>query len=157
MAKQIINISASVRRRLSNLSKDLKVDFNRILLLYTQEKFLFRLKHSKYNDNFVLKGGILFYGIFQQKARSTKDLDFLVDGLENKKSKLEKVVSEIISQKVDDGLDFDKSSLSLEEITKDSEHHGLRIKVTALLDKASVVLQLDIGFDDIAFPKPILF
>lgn len=156
-AIQIKNIAASVRNRLLNLSKELKIDFNRILLLYTQEKFLYRLKHSKYESNFVLKGGVLFYGVFQQKARPTKDIDFLVYKLENEKNKFETVVSEIITKKIDDGLDFDKSSLSIEEIADDSEYLGLRIKVTAYLEKARIILQLDFGFGDIVFPKPIPF
>ena len=75
-AKQLKNIAASVRDRLLKLSKDSGIDFNRILLLYTQERFLFRLTHSKYKDNFILKGGIFLYGVYQQKARPTKDMIF---------------------------------------------------------------------------------
>jgi len=156
-AKQIKNIAASVRDRLLKLSKDLGIDFNRILLLYTQERFLYRLMNSKYKDNFILKGGVLFYGVFQQKARPTKDIDFLAINLNNEKEEFKKVVYDIIAQKGEDGLEFDKSSLSAEEITEDAEYQGLRIKVTSYLEKAHIVLQLDFGFGDIVYPKPISF
>ena len=89
--KKIKNTAASVRNRLLNISKDLDIDFNRLLLLYTQERFLFRLKHSKYSENFVLKGGVLFYGVFKQKARPTRDIDFLVSKIENDKDTINKI------------------------------------------------------------------
>lgn len=156
-AKQIKNIAASVRYHLLKLSKELVVDFNRILLLYTQEKFLYRLMKSKYKDNLILKGGVFFYGVFEQKARPTKDIDFLADKIKKDKTNFRNIVTDIISQDVEDGLIFDKSSLSIEEITEDAEYQGLRIKVKSYLEKAHIVLQLDFGFGDIVHPKPIPF
>ncbi len=157
MVKQKKNIAASVRDRLLNISKDLKIDFNRILLLYAQERFLYRLISSKYHDNFILKGGVLFYGVHQLKARPTKDIDFLVNGLKKDTKKFKIVISDIINQDSKDGLAFDPSSLSLEEIADDAEYNGLRIKVTTYLEKAKINLQLDMGFGDVIFPEPITF
>jgi predicted nucleotidyltransferase component of viral defense system len=157
MAKQIKDMAASVHDRLLNLAKELSVDFNRLLLLYSQERFLYRLVSSEYRNYFVLKGGVLLYGVHQLKSRPTKDIDFLVEKLENKIEKMRVVISSIISQKINDGLDFDSSSLSIEEITDDSEYHGLRIKVDTYLGSAKRSLQLDMGFGDIIFPEPIKF
>jgi predicted nucleotidyltransferase component of viral defense system len=157
MAKQIKNIVASVHDRLLNLSKELGVDFNRLLLLYSQERFLYRLVSSEYRDYFILKGGVLLYGVYQLKSRPTKDIDFLVEKLENKIERMRAVISSIISQKINDGLDFDSSSLSIEEIDDDAEYHGLRIKIDTYLGTAKRSLQLDMGFGDIIFPEPIKF
>lgn len=53
------NIAASVRAKLMNFSKRHEIDFNRLLLLYIQERFLYRLSKSSYGNLFILKGGIL--------------------------------------------------------------------------------------------------
>jgi len=149
------NMAVSIRDRLLNISKDLNIDFNRISLLYGQERFLYRLSSSKYHNNFVLKGGLLFYGIHQLEARPTKDIDFLVYDLKNDIEKIKIVISDIIKQELNDGLVFDPSSLSFEEIDEDAEYHGIRIKVTTYLESAKISIQLDMEFDDIVFPKPV--
>ena len=91
MAKQIKDMSASVHDRLLNIAKELGVDFNRLLLLYAQERFLYRLVSSEYRDYFILKGGVLLYGVYQLKSRPTKDIDFLVEKLENKIEKMKRL------------------------------------------------------------------
>ena len=77
------NTAASVRARLLNKAKLNNLDYNRMLLLYGQERFLFRLSKSDYKDQFILKGGILFYGKHQNNARTTKDIDFLATKISN--------------------------------------------------------------------------
>ena len=76
--KSIKNVPASVKARLRHIAQAQNIDFNRVLLLYMQEAFLRRLALSSVNKHFILKGGILFYGYFEEKARPTKDIDFLV-------------------------------------------------------------------------------
>ena len=46
-----VNMAASVRQRLRNLARDQGVDYNRLQLLYVQERWLARLAHS--SDGFV--------------------------------------------------------------------------------------------------------
>ena len=121
MQKEYKNIPASVRRKLLTLSKEKDTDFGRLLLLYAQEKFLYRLSSSKYRNNFLLKGGVLMYGIHQFKSRPTKDIDFLIKDLENNHQVIEKVVNDIISSQENDGLEFNSSSISIEEIVEDAE------------------------------------
>jgi len=52
------NIPASVRERLKNIAKQSGKTFDLILLLYFQERLLYRLSISDYRDKFVLKGGL---------------------------------------------------------------------------------------------------
>ena len=59
MNDDIKNIAASIRARLLNLAKKEDINFNQILLLYMQERLLYRLSISKYKDKFFLKGGVL--------------------------------------------------------------------------------------------------
>lgn len=49
------NIVASVQARLKNIARQEGQSFDLILLLYFQERFLYRLSVSAYADKFVLK------------------------------------------------------------------------------------------------------
>jgi len=153
--KQIKNLGASVRERLLSIARKLNVDFNRILLLYFQERFLFRLAKSKYKKSFVLKGGVLLYGAHQMKARPTKDIDFLATKLKNQPESFARIIEEIITTEASDGVSFDPSSISVESIAQRAAYEGIRLKITAHLDTARQNLQLDIGFGDVVVPHPI--
>jgi predicted nucleotidyltransferase component of viral defense system len=46
-------------------------------------------------------------------------------------------------------------SLTIEDIVKDGNYQGLRIGITAHLDRTKQRLQIDIGFGDIVVPEPM--
>jgi hypothetical protein len=93
--KPIKNITASVKARLKQIAQSQSIDFNRVLLLYMQEAFLRRLALSSVNKHFILKGGILFYGCFEEKARPTRDIDFLVRRTANTAANMRDIVEDI--------------------------------------------------------------
>ena len=70
------NIAASVRDRLLNQSR--KADdgsgFNRLLVRYVIERFLYRMSLSKARDRFILKGAVLFVLWSPSPLRATGDL-----------------------------------------------------------------------------------
>ena len=154
MKKRIKNIGASVRAKLFNIAKNQGISFNRILLLYIQERFLYRLSKSRYKKKFVLKGGILFYGFHKDKARSTKDIDFLAQNISNDQEKFLSYMQEIISTEADDGIQFSDQT-SIEAIVETAHYEGLRAKLIAKLDTAVQTLQIDIGFSDRILPHPV--
>jgi hypothetical protein len=157
MGKRIKNIAVSKRTKLLNLSKEYSIDFNRMLLLYMQEKFLSRLSKSKYNKNFFLKGGILMYGEYQTKTRSTKDVDLLADEIPNNPAKIRQIIEEILAIPNEDGLVFNVKAMKIENTTDTAKHGGLRIKLEIHLDTARQNLQIDIGYGDVISPYPIQF
>lgn len=67
---------ASVRQRLRNLARERGVDYNRLQLLYMQERWLARLGYSPHRDNLILKGGLYLYSNFGLTSRPTRDIDF---------------------------------------------------------------------------------
>ena len=58
--KNLKNVAASIRQRLLNKAKESSRPFNELLQYYALERFLYRLSISKYADNFILKGALLF-------------------------------------------------------------------------------------------------
>jgi len=151
------NIGASVRARLLNLAKQQGIDFNRMLLLYIQERFLYRLSCSDYMSQFVLKGGILFYGAYQEKARSTKDIDFLAKNIPNRPHIFLRYFKDILSINAEDGVTFLFNTIAVQSIADTADYKGIRIKFKAKLDTATISLQIDVGFNDKIIPHSVMF
>jgi len=67
MTRELKNIEASIKRRLYNVAKKERLNFDFILLLFMQERLLYRLSISKYNQKFILKGGLLILSTLQRR------------------------------------------------------------------------------------------
>lgn len=48
----------------------------------------------------------------------------------------------------EDGLVFDSRSVSVNETQLDADYRGIRVKLTALLERTRIPVQIDIGFSD---------
>lgn len=154
---EIKNIPVSVSERLKNIARESGKAFDSLILLYFQERFLYRLSISDFKDNFVLKGGLFLFSQTGFKSRPTKDVDFLAKQIANDIEKLHSSFIGICSIDVpSDGVVFLVEEMTTERIKEDADYEGVRIKVTALLGRIRKVLQFDIGFGDVVVPKPQL-
>lgn len=151
---EIKNIHASVAERLRNVAKQSGKAFDLLLLLYFQERLLYRLSISEYRDKFILKGGLFLYSLTQFEARPTKDIDFLARQIANDIEYIKTAFEKICALSVEeDGVCFDVTGISAERIKEGADYEGVRIKIPSLLGKMRKVLQLDIGFGDVIVPK----
>ena len=94
--KEIKNMGESVRNKLLNIAKANKRNFNAVLLQYAQERLLYRLSESQYNEKFVLKGGLLFLAYQMPSQRPTKDIDFLGLAVKNDKKNIQKLFKTLV-------------------------------------------------------------
>ena len=146
-------MAASVRDRLYNLARREKRDFNLVLTAFATERFLYRLTCSEYADRFVLKGARLFALWAGKPHRPTRDLDLLGFGDASPEA-LRRTFEAICRTQVEpDGLSFDETTMTVEEIRLDQEYDGQRIKLTAHLAQARIPLQIDVGFGDVVTPE----
>jgi predicted nucleotidyltransferase component of viral defense system len=125
--------------------------FEEILVLYGLERFLFRLSQSSHKRDFILKGGLLIYGMELSEARPTRDIDLL--GLtQNDVEAVSEMIQEIGKIDFDDGMMYDFDQLTHETMAPDSEYPGIRFKFVGKLGKTRIPMQLDIGFGDAVVP-----
>lgn len=155
MRNEVRNMDASVKARLKNIAKEYKKTFNLILQLYMQERLLYRLSVSEYKDNFILKGGLLLYSMTGFTGRPTRDIDFLAYQILNDMESIKEVFRKICKVEYNDGIVFNSNSVSVEKISKEAEHGGIRVKLIGYLGKAKEMLWVDIGFNDIVVPEVI--
>jgi predicted nucleotidyltransferase component of viral defense system len=138
----------SIKQRLQSLSKEKRIDFNYLLLVYMNEGFLRRLQNSKYNINFILKGGFLLSSLIESFGRSTRDLDFSAIKTDNNLSNVKVIFKTVCSVEIDDCLTFQTNQLESIEITEDNIYSGIRVTVPCFLGKSRHILQFDVGFGD---------
>ena len=149
------NVPASIRQKLLDLARERNQDFGLVLTKYALERILFRIGNSQYRDVFVLKGALLFEVWTHQQYRPTRDADFLARG-DNSPERFVQIFREIAAAEVeDDGLRFDPKTVKAERIKEDADYEGVRVTFTALLDKARIPVQIDVGFGDAITPGPV--
>lgn len=153
--REIKNLGASIRARLTNIAKETKRDFDAILLQYFQERFLYRLSISPYRSAFVLKGALLFLVYEMPFFRPTKDVDFLVRSRSKDMRTIKGMIQDIARVDVRDGVRFFPESVSLESVMEDADYEGIRVKILGGLDKARKTLQIDIAFGDVLVAGPV--
>lgn len=71
------------------------------------ERILERISVSKYNENFILKGGLLLSAMLGINSRSTKDMDISIKGIDVSKEKMVQVLNEILSLDIEDSIKFE--------------------------------------------------
>jgi hypothetical protein len=72
-----VNVAASIRARLLNLSREHNQPFQLLLTRYVLERFLYRLAQTAHRDRSVLKGAMLMTAWVQDPFRPPQDLDLL--------------------------------------------------------------------------------
>ncbi len=154
--KEVRNLPASVHDRLINLAKQRGQPFQVLFYTYSLERFLYRLFRSVYANDFVLKGGMMFFGWGIPLRRLTRDID--VQGTVNNSPRLlEAIVKDICSQQVEpDGLRFDPDSVRSEQIMNEADYQGVRVYFIGYLGRANIHLHLDVSFANVITPEVIL-
>ena len=153
----IKNLPASVRQRLLNLAQEQKLEFQLVLTHFAIERLLYRLQHSTYGAQFILKGAMLFRVWEGSTTRITRDLDLLGFG-DSAPEAVAAVFRTLATMEVspDDGLVFDTETVRAAEIRDNTEYRGVRVRLAVRLEQAQIPLQVDVGFGDVVTPEPEL-
>jgi predicted nucleotidyltransferase component of viral defense system len=153
MTRALRNISASVEKRLLNLSRQSGEDFQYVLMRFGLERLMYRLSRSVYAKEFVVKGALLLRVWTGEQYRPTKDLDLLAI-LDKSPEELDQIFRDICTLTVeDDGLVFRSETIRVRQIREDNVYGGVRVMLEARLGKIRIPLQVDIGFGDAVTPE----
>ena len=122
---------------------------------YMMERFLERVSVSDYNDNFILKGGMLVASLIGIDMRSTMDIDTTIMAIDLNIEKATKVINDIIAIDIDDGIIFFLKSAS--EIMEEHDYPGIRFMLEARLDSLRQPVKIDISTGDIITPSAVSY
>ncbi len=146
------DVAASIRARLLNHARAHQLEFQSILTRYGVERLLYRLSVSPHADRFVLKGAQLLRSYATEPHRPTKDLDLLGFGSDATEDVAQVFRGVCAVPVASDGLVFDAHTVTAEVIRETARYGGVRVRLTATLERARIPLQVDVGFGDVVTP-----
>lgn len=147
--------SIDIKRIAKEIEKEHNLNYYEILQRYMFERVLERISLSNYCDNFILKGGLLLSAMFGVDNRTTKDMDTTIIGIDVSKEKMIKVLNEILSMNLQDGVKFDV--IDITDIREDDEYGGNKYHIIGRLESLKVNLEIDISTGDKITPKELKF
>lgn len=144
-----------IKRLAKEIENKYDLNYYEILQRYMFERVLERISVSKYQDNFILKGGLLLSAMFGIDNRMTKDMDATITGIDVSKDKLLKVLNEILSLNLKDGVKFDVVDIT--DIREDDEYGGNKYHIVGKLQSLKVNLEIDISTGDKVTPRELKY
>lgn len=117
------------------------------------ERILERISLSEYNENFILKGGLLLSAMLGINSRSTRDMDISIKGIDVSEEKMLQVLNEILSLDIGDGVKFEMVNVT--DIRSDDEYGGNKYHLVGKLENLKVALEIDISTGDEITPKEL--
>lgn len=120
---------------------------------YMFERLLERITLTKYQRNFILKGGFLIGAIVGLDTRTTMDLDATIKGLELSHTTIRLVFEEVCQVRLDDDVIFEISSI--DDIRETDDYPGIRVGLKANYPPISVPLFVDVTTGDKITPEAI--
>lgn len=149
----MIKNAKSLMDKANNLAKQYDITANEVLQNYMFERILERISVSKYKNNFILKGGLLLSSIMGIDTRTTMDMDTCIKGINLTEDELYKVLNEILSIDVNDGVKF--MVRNSKPIREEEDYSGLKYNLLASFDNIRVNLSIDIATGDLITPREI--
>ena len=119
------------------------------------ERILERISVSSYNENFILKGGLLLSAMLGIESRSTRDMDISIKGIDVTKEKMVHILNEILSINLDDGVKFEL--INITDIREENEYGGNKYQLIGKLENLKVNLEIDISTGDEITPKELKY
>ena len=145
------------KAKLTNLchkiSSNTGLSFNSVLTYFFLEQILIKISDSVYHHNFIFKGGYILSNIVGINARTTIDIDMLLNNITLERTLLGEIFDEIFIANETDSVKF--NLVDIQEIKSSDEYGGYRVRVLCKLDNINQVIPLDIATGDIVtyFPE----
>lgn len=147
--------SEQIKGAIRNISKKTGVNPNSLLQMCLFEGVLEKLSKSKYNKNFILKGGLLISSLIGIDMRSTMDMDTTIKGIPVNEKTISKIVKEILEIEID--ADIDYKLVKLTPIRQKDVYEDFCAKISCTFGKINAVLNIDITTGDVITPREMRY
>lgn len=151
----MIQTSRQLKALVRNLSKGDSNKAQIIIRNYVMERFLERLSLSSYKNNLILKGGTLVSAMVGLDNRSTMDVDATIKDLPLSVESARKIVEEISSIQIEDGMTFEIRNAAA--IMDEADYSGVRVMLETTLETMHTPLKIDLSTGDVITPREIAY
>ena len=143
------------KNKITSVEEEYDLNHYEVLQRFMFERILERISISKYNSNFILKGGLLLSAIFGINERSTKDIDTTIIGIDISKTEMVKILNEILNIDLNDGTTF--NIVNITDIREESEYGGNKYNIIGKIENIKVQLEIDISTGDKVTPREMKY
>ena len=154
-------VEEKIKLKAKELEDKYNINYYESLQRFMFERILERISVSEYQDNFILKGGLLLAAMFGVENRTTKDMDTTIIGIDILNDKMVSVLNKILSIDLNDGVKFDLVNIS--DIREEDVYGGNKYHITGRVNNTKVNLEIDITTGakvtprELKFKYPLLF
>jgi Acetyltransferase (GNAT) family./Domain of unknown function (DUF1814). len=145
--------SRRIKDLIRNRAKGDSAKAQMLLRHFAMERLLERLSVSPYKNDFILKGGMLLSSIVGVEERMTRDIDATMRGHDMNLENVARIINEISSIDIGDGFTFEPGGAT--EIMEDSEYGGIRIPMTASIERTKTTFKIDVSTGDAITPNAV--
>ena len=149
----MIRTSTQLKAKIRNLSAGDSRKAQTMIRNYIMERFLERVALSRYRNNFILKGGMLVAAVVGRDTRATMDIDTTVKSLHLDMENARRIIEEIISVEIPDGVNF--SITRATDIMEEHDYSGIRFMLEATMDNLRQAIKIDISTGDVITPRAV--
>ena len=150
----MINIM-QLKAKIKNISKEKNISAQLVLQNYMMERFIERIALSDFQDQMIIKGGLLISSIVGLDSRATMDIDMTLKGKPVNESFILDYINEISRININDEVEFDVVSIT--EIREMDDYFGFRVSLIAGIGTMKIPLKIDIITGDKIIPSEILY
>ena len=138
---------------IKNIAKDKHISAQLVMQNFMLERLLERISISKYQKNFILKGGFLIAAMVGLDTRSTMDMDATIKGWPVNEESVKNMFLDICMIDLQDDVTFEFKKIG--EIREGDEYTGYRVSLSANYPPMAVPLKLDLTTGDKITPREI--
>ena len=149
----ITNNPMQLKAYIKKMALEKNISAQLVMQNYMMERLLERISLSKYNKNFILKGGFLIAAIVGLDSRATMDLDTTIKGYELNHDTLKIIFEDISKIKVEDDVTFSVNRTT--DIGEANDYPGIRVSLTASYPPLQVPITVDVTTGDKITPREI--
>ena len=143
--------SEQIKGAIRNISKKTGVNPNSLLQMCLFEGILEKLSKSKYNENFILKGGLLISSLIGVDMRSTMDMDTTLKGIPLNEESISNILNEILAIEID--ADIEYKLIKLSPIRQEDVYEDFCASISCIFGKINATLNIDITTGDVITPR----
>ena len=119
------DISKQLMKNLKQIQKESSLNINELRIITALERVVARVQSStELSEHIIFKGGFVLFKMYES-SRFTRDIDAI--GKNINYTKIKKLVPEVLTNNIDDGLWF--GDISVQEILDEEEYGGLRFSL----------------------------
>ena len=150
----MINIM-QLKAKIKNISKEKNISAQLVLQNYMMERFIERIALSDFQDQMIIKGGLLISSIVGLDSRATMDIDMTLKGKPVNEAFILDYINEISRININDEVKFDVVSIT--EIREMDDYFGFRVSLISSIGTMKIPLKIDITTGDKIIPSEISY